>query len=211
MKGEITKALLDQALSYPQYQMLTRTLLEQERTTGPIQTDAYINYTRLAEKRMKKWDKIGKLLPELTEKIKSIDQPMTWLVLTEAWCGDAGQSLPFTNKMADLNPNITLKLLIRDEHPELMERFLTNGSRSIPKLIALSDQKEVLGTWGPRPEPIQMEFLRNKKTQKMSGSAFSEYMHLWYAKDKGLTLQLEFLAILDQWSQKLRSSLVQAD
>jgi len=209
MKGEITKDLIKQALSYKEYQLLTRTLLEQNKTTGPIQTEAYVNYTRLAEKRMNKWNKIGKLLPELGEKIQRVDQPMIWLVLTEAWCGDAGQSLPFMQKMVDLNPHLQLKLLIRDEHPELMERFLTKGAKSIPKLIALNAELDVVGTWGPRPEPIQEAFLENKTSQQMSGSAFSEYMHLWYAKDKGLTMQLEFLAKLDEWSQKLQSSQVQ--
>ena len=206
MKGEITNELIKQALSYKEYQLLTRTLLEQDKTTGPNQSEAYINYTRLAEKRMAKWNKIGKLLPDLIEKLQKIEQPMTWLVLTEAWCGDAGQSLPFMQKMVEHNANLKLKLLIRDEHPELMERFLTNGAKSIPKLIALNKELQVLGTWGPRPEPIQQEFLENKQSQKMSGQAFSEYMHLWYAKDKGLTMQLEFLAILEEWTQKLQSS-----
>jgi len=210
MQGEITKDLISKALSYSEYKLLTKTLIDQNKTTGPIQTEAYLNYTRMSEKRMKKWDKIGKLLPELEEKIISVKQPMTWLVLTEAWCGDAGQSLPFMHKMTELNENIQLCLLIRDEHPALMERFLTKGAKSIPKLIALDENLQVLGTWGPRPAPIQEEFLRNKETQAMTGSAFSEYMHLWYAKDKGLTMQLEFLAILDLWSQKLQSSPVQA-
>ena len=101
---------------------------------------------------------------------------------------------------------IELKLLIRDEHPGVMERFLTNGAKSIPKLIALNDSLEVLGTWGPRPAPIQEAFLENKQSQKLSGQAFSAQMHLWYAKDKGLTMQLEFLSILDQWSKELQSS-----
>ncbi len=207
----ITKALLEKALSYKEYQILTRTLIDQNRTTGPNQSEAYINYTRMAEKRMKKWDKIGKLLPELQEKITMIQKPMTWLVITEAWCGDAGQSLPFMNKMAQLNEQIDLKLVIRDEYPELIDQFLTNGARSIPKLIALNHDLNVIGNWGPRPEPIQNEFIENKTTQKMTGKEFSEYMHLWYAKDKGLSMQLEFLSILDGWTQKLQSLPVQAD
>lgn len=207
----ITKALLEKALSYKEYQILTRTLIDQNRTTGPNQSEAYINYTRMAQKRMKKWDKIGKLLPELQEKITMIQKPMTWLVITEAWCGDAGQSLPFVNKMAQLNEQIDLKLVIRDEYPELIDQFLTNGARSIPKLIALNHDLNVIGNWGPRPEPIQNEFIENKTTQKMTGKEFSEYMHLWYAKDKGLSMQLEFLSILDGWTQKLQSLPVQAD
>jgi len=208
---EITQDLLNKALSYKEYRLLTKTLVEQNKTTGSNQSEAYLNYTRMAEKRMNKWDKIGKLLPEVESNLQTVNEPMTWLVLTEAWCGDAGQSVPFMNKMAESNQNITLRFLMRDEYPELMDRFLTEGARSIPKLIALDKNLEVIGTWGPRPEPIQIELLDNKVTQERTGKEFSEYMHLWYAKDKGLAMQLEFLAILDVWSQKLQSLPEQAD
>ena len=61
---------------------------------------------------------------------------MDWLVLTEAWCGDAAQSLPIINKMAEVSDNITLRLILRDENLDVMDQFLQNGrSRSIPKLI----------------------------------------------------------------------------
>jgi len=139
-----------------------------------------------------------------------ISSPTTWLVITEGWCGDAAQNLPFLNKMAELNPNITLKLVLRDEHPELMDEFLTNGGRSIPKVIGLDESLNVLGSWGPKPIPMQKEFLENKVSQERTGKEFTEYLHLWYAKDKGLTLQNEILAILDVWKQKQLSLPAQA-
>lgn len=207
----ITQDLIENALTYKAYSELIEDLLEQNKTTGPIQSEAYIGYTQMAFKRMSKWDKIGKLNFELVEKLKDISKSMTWLVITEAWCGDAGQILPFMNKMAQENPLINLKLIFRDEHPEIMDRFLTNGARSIPVVVGLSERLNVLGQWGPRPAPIQMEFLENKISQERTGKEFSEYMHLWYAKDRGISLQNEFLAILDTWNQKLQSLPVQAD
>lgn len=211
MSALITTELISKAYRYDEYRQLLDDLLAEGKTTGHNQSESMINYAVLNQKRMRKWEKIGKITPELKEKLLDIKAPVTWLVLTEGWCGDAAQNLPFIHKMSEINPNIELKFILRDENPELMDQFLTNGGRSIPKLIALDEDLHVLGSWGPRPEPMQREFLENRITQERTGREFTEYMHLWYAKDKGLTLQNEFLAILDVWNQKLQSLPVQAD
>ncbi len=211
MSHLINQSLINDAYSYASYREFLDALLEEGKTTGTNQLESMINYAALNQKRMRKWDKIGKLTSELMDKLMSVDRKMTWLAITEGWCGDAAQNLPFLNKMAELNPNIDLRFVLRDENLPLIDAFLTNGGRSIPKLIALDDSHNVLGTWGPRPEPVQQAFLENKISQEKTGKEFTEYLHLWYAKDKGLTLQSEFLAILDVWNQKLQSLPVQAD
>jgi len=207
----INQSFINEAYTYASYRELLDNLLQQGKTTGTNQSESMVNYATLNERRMKKWDKIGKIIPELMDKLMSIDQKMTWLVVTEGWCGDAAQNLPFLNKMAELNPNIDLRFVLRDENLPLIDAFLTNGGRSIPKLIALDSELSVLGTWGPRPEPVQKAFLENKVSQERTGKEFTEYLHLWYAKDKGITLQGEILAILDVWNQKLQLLPVQAD
>lgn len=207
----INQSFINEAYTYASYRELLDNLLQQGKTTGTNQSESMVNYATLNERRMKKWDKIGKIIPELMDKLMSIDQKMTWLVVTEGWCGDAAQNLPFLNKMAELNPNIDLRFVVRDENLPLIDAFLTNGGRSIPKLIALDSELSVLGTWGPRPEPVQKAFLENKVSQERTGKEFTEYLHLWYAKDKGITLQGEILAILDVWNQKLQLLPVQAD
>jgi len=207
----INQSFINEAYTYASYRELLDNLLQQGKTTGTNQSESMVNYATLNERRMKKWDKIGKITPELMDKLMSIDQKMTWLVVTEGWCGDAAQNLPFLNKMAELNPNIDLRFVVRDENLPLIDAFLTNGGRSIPKLIALDSELSVLGTWGPRPEPVQKAFLENKVSQERTGKEFTEYLHLWYAKDRGITLQGEILAILDVWNQKLQLLPVQAD
>uniref|UniRef100_UPI004047FBB8 thioredoxin family protein n=1 Tax=Roseivirga sp. TaxID=1964215 RepID=UPI004047FBB8 len=105
-------------------------------------------------------------------------------------CGDAAQNLPFIHKMAEINPKIEIRVILRDEHPEVMNEFLTDGGKSIPKVIGLDPESlTVLGDWGPRPAVIQAEFLENRQTQAKSSSEFTEHLHFWYAKDKGITLQ----------------------
>jgi hypothetical protein len=173
-------------------------LLAENKTTGSIHTEAYLEYTRMNVKRMNRWDKTAKISPETEKAMKSIPISLTWLVITEAWCGDAAQNIPFLAKLADLNPQIELKLILRDEHPELMDAYLTDGARSIPKLIILSeDLSEVLGTWGPRPEILQ-DRQRAYKLDDLGVSPkdFSEGTHLWYAKDKNESLERELMELL---------------
>ncbi|GAB5525757.1 MAG: thioredoxin family protein [Roseivirga sp.] len=211
MKKVITQELVNKAMTYEQYRSLIDELLEQGLTTGPKQNEAMLNYGRLNQKRMKKWEKIAKITPELNERLLDIKRPVIWLVLTEGWCGDAAQNLPLIHKMAEINPLIKLRLILRDENPEVMDEFLTDGGRSIPKLIALDpDTLTPLGTWGPRPAPMQKLVMDNKVSQEKNYGELNEIMHLWYAKDRGITLQNEILAILGVWNKKQQSLPVQA-
>ncbi|MFB6257601.1 MAG: thioredoxin family protein, partial [Flavobacteriales bacterium] len=108
--------------------------------------------------------------------------------------------------------HVRLQLLWRDQHSDIMDQYLTEGGRSIPKLIALrSSNLEELGTWGPRPKPVQKEMLRIKEEYKNAPKkemieVLHKGMHKWYAEDKGQTLQEEFLSLLEEWTQKLEAS-----
>jgi hypothetical protein len=119
-------------------------------------------------------------------------------VITEAWCGDGAQSIPHLAKLADLNPLITLKIMFRDEHPELMDAYLTNGNRSIPKLVAMTaDLKQELFTWGPKPNyllDLHAAFRQNPEGR--SYSDFLEEVHLWYAKNKQKDLESEIYPLI---------------
>jgi hypothetical protein len=122
----------------------------------------------------------------------------TWLVITEAWCGDAAHNLPFMAKMADLMQQVSLRIVLRDENLELMDLFLTNGARSIPKLIRLDENLEVIGTWGPRPATLQAMVMENKKSQAYTYAEFSEVVQTWYNKNKGQEIEQEFIALLEE-------------
>jgi hypothetical protein len=194
----ITSELMDKAKTYVSYRKMIDQLLAENKTTGSIHTEAYLEYTRMNVKRMNRWDKTAKISAVIEKEIKSIHIPLTWLVITEAWCGDAAQNIPFLAKLADVNPKIELKLILRDEHPELMDEYLTDGARSIPKLIILTeDLADVIGTWGPRPEILQ-DRLKAYKLDDLgvSPEQFSEGTHLWYSKDKNESLERELTELL---------------
>ena len=196
----ITKEDINKAMSYAQYRHLSEELLAQGKTTGSNQSEAMINYTKLGVTRMKRLDKTAQLDESLIERIKAVDEKTYWVALTEIWCGDAGQNLPLINKMAELNDNIEFLLLLRDENLELMDSYLTNGGRSIPKVIFLkSEELEEMGTWGPRPTPVQKMMQDFKENPTMTKPEFAETIQRWYIQDKNQTIQKEFMELLDEW------------
>ena len=122
------------------------------------------------------------------------------MLITEGWCGDAAQNVPFIQALAALNPKIELRLFYRDQHPELMDAYLTNGGKAIPKLIVLraADLQE-LGTWGPRPAPAQVLMDDWKAQGGGDYTQIAEAIHGWYAKDRLITLQQELSEAIQAW------------
>src|SRR5690606_5194441 len=117
------------SLTYNQYRSLITDLLAQGKTTGQNHSEAMLDYTRMNVRRMERWDKTALVSAELQEKIAKINTPQTWLVLTEAWCGDAAQSIPFMVKAASHSPLVDIRFILRDEHPRVMDGYLTHGGR----------------------------------------------------------------------------------
>lgn len=182
----IIKNSLKNSLTYSDYRDLVKRLSEQNATTGLEQTEALINFTKLNEKRMKRWDKTLKVSEKAQTKIAEFTQNITWLVITESWCGDAAHVLPAINKVAELNNHINLKIVLRDENLALMDLFLTNGSRSIPKLIMIDDETgDVLNTYGPRPSEATSFVNRYKAKYGTLTPEFKEDLQHWYNNDKG--------------------------
>lgn len=89
--------------------------------------------------------------PDLRAAMADVKQPQWWMLLTEDWCVDSAFALPIIARAAALNPLVTLRILPRDEHLDVMDQFLTNGARSIPLLVAFSETGEERFRWGPRP------------------------------------------------------------
>lgn len=190
---------ISKTYNYRQYLDLFIGLFKNGKVTGLEQLPDRLEATALNIQRTKKWDKIAKIKPELEEILKKVDQPMNWLVITEGWCGDSSQNLPFINKMAEASDKIDLRIILRDENPEIMNQFLTNGTKSIPKLVCLNPENEVLWTWGPRPEGIIKlveEF--KQKNPAYTKEEFHQNLHLWYAKDRGSLIQDDFIKLLSK-------------
>jgi hypothetical protein len=199
---KITHAHIERSLTYAQYRRLMKERLAENETTGPDQSEKLLSYTRLNDHRMDRIEKSVKLLPELRQVLEACDKPLYWLVLCEAWCGDGAQNLPILSKMAGLSSCIELRILLRDENLDIMDAHLTNGGRSIPKLICLEkNMLREIGEWGPRPSAAQhmVEEFKRGSGSVVNKEELERNIHLWYANDRGLSLQHEFMQLLAQW------------
>lgn len=190
---------LSNSYTYLKYRNHVTKLLSEGKVSGNTQSEALLNYTKLNETRMNRLDKKLVVPEELIKRLLALKNRYTWLVISEGWCGDAAQLTPVFNKLATLSPNIELKMVLRDENEPLMQAFLTNGSRSIPKLIVLdAETNEVRASWGPRPKGAA-EFIRSYKSQYgvIDETAKTE-LHLWYTHDKGLSTQVELIELMEE-------------
>jgi hypothetical protein len=194
MKKIIEKSL-ENTFTYQEYRDLVSNLLTENKSTGNEQSEALTNYSLLNDRRMKRLDKTIKISEETITEIKKVNEPQTWLVLTEGWCGDAAQNLPVINKIAEVNSLIDLKLVLRDDHEELMDLFLTNGGKAIPKLIALDKENNVIDTWGPRPTTAAKMVVNYKTKNGGLDAQFKQDLQVWYNKDKGKDVQNDFVAL----------------
>jgi hypothetical protein len=187
---------IQKSISYEAFKQLVSRLLAEGKATGPQQSEALVHYSHLNLQRMHRVEKTLELLPEAKEALSGISRPQIWLVLTEGWCGDAAHTLPVMQALADLNPQIRLGILLRDENIELMDRYLTNGtSRSIPKLIAVDKTTGAeLFTWGPRPTALQEAFY-GMRSEGLPYDMIKEELQRWYNKDRTLTTQREIAAL----------------
>ena len=198
MKVAVAKALAN-SHSYMGYRKIISDLLQDGKSSGRAQSDELTHYTLLNETRMNRLDKTMVVSEEVILKMLNVKKNYVWLVLSEGWCGDAAQILPILNKMAVLTPNIELKIAFRDENEELMNRFLTNGSQSIPKLILLdAESLAVCGNWGPRPKGATHLIKSYKEQYGVIDETAKKELQLWYLHDKGLSVQNEVVALLEE-------------
>lgn len=197
----ITPQIIEQGISFEAYVEMTEKLLAENKTTGTDHSPFMVDYTRLNLQRMRRLIKTTLLLDEVRETLDGLEKEMVWVVLTEAWCGDAAQVVPVIAEIARYSNKISLHLLLRDEHPEVMDAYLTNGTRSIPKLICLEKGTlRELGSWGPRPATAQQMVLDAKKDPNLTKEEFIHRVHKWYADNKTLDTQKEILEKIRAWA-----------
>lgn len=193
----VIKKSIGNGISYEEYRKRVAQYAEEGKTSGATQTDDYINYTKLNESRMHRLDKTLQVVDEVKVFLENLDKEYIWLVLAETWCGDAAQVVPVINKMAEVSSKIDLKILFRDENEDVMNMFLTNGTKSIPKLIIIEKKSgEVIADFGPRPQGAKQLILDYKATHGVVDETAKINLQKWYLADKGFATQEEIVEIM---------------
>jgi thioredoxin-like negative regulator of GroEL len=193
-----TRELLAQAMTYSGYMQLSEQLVAEQRTSGPNQSAPYVHYTKLNLQRMKRLNKTTEVPSALKQLLQTKAKNWTWVVITEPWCGDAAQCVPVLEKLVLAVGGIETFYMLRDEHLEIMDAYLTNGGRAIPKLICLDADGQEIFTWGPRPAVIQEVMNRLKAEGITEISEIVEGIQKAYNEDKQNGIYQEFEALLQQ-------------
>ncbi|TNE80976.1 MAG: thioredoxin family protein [Bacteroidetes bacterium] len=196
---KLERSLVRDAFTYEEYRQLHKDMVDQGRTSGPNQTESLIFFTKLNAKRSDRLDKHHQLSEETLALLKGKRPKIYWLVLSEVWCADSAQILPIMAKIVEQAKFLSMGLLLRDDYPEVMEQFLSDGTNSIPKLIAFDEAGEALYTWGPRPSGAQaiVDQWKAEGKTRPKDEVMEEVQH-WYIADKGQSIETELRALLAQ-------------
>jgi hypothetical protein len=158
----------------------------------------YHQFVAAAEKNQGLWEGVYRTtpIPEWAlERACERGQGRRLLAIVEDWCGDASNTVPVLARLGDEASCLEMRLIERDQHPNVMDRYLTNGTRSIPIVIVLDEELQETGHWGPRPAELQAWVMENKDA--MPKDERHKQVRRWYAKDKGVTTLNEVLALLE--------------
>jgi hypothetical protein len=185
-----------EGMTYQQYSKMTKEESASRDTDNETSAEKELFETRkLNIQRMTRIDKSYEPGIELRDEINKIENYQLWMVITENWCGDSAQNLPYIAKIASLNKNIDLRIILRDTNPDIMDNYLTNGARSIPKLVAFDEGGNELFQWGARPKAAQ-QIVSELKAQGFEKKYFLEKLHSWYARNGGKEIEREILLLI---------------
>ncbi len=192
MKTEIKNEIQNNSLTYKQYIDLTNKEIENTDVNSLNDAEKTLfEYKKLNLQRSSRIEKHYSVNDELKSLIQNTKQIQTWVIITENWCGDSAQNLPYIKAFTEINPLINLKIILRDSNLDIMDRYLTNGTRSIPKLIAFDDNWNEIFNWGPRPQAAK-ELMEKFKKEGLSKTEKYEKLHLWYGRNRGKDIEREF-------------------
>lgn len=197
MITRILQESLEKSYSYKKYMELMEKLATEGKTTWHEPSPDMVALTALNFQRMKRLNKTLKISEEQQSFFASYQGKQIWVVITESWCADAAQTVPMLMKIAEICPNVELRLVLRDENHPLMNAFLTGGAMSIPIMVLVDAQSfKVLSQWGPRPEPATQMVVDYKKEHGKLTPQFKEDLQKWYNHDKGQSVAQEIQSIL---------------
>lgn len=118
------------------------------------------------------------------------------IVLTEDWCEPAIANVPVLVRLARESNKLDLRFFLRDQNPDLMNRYLKNGTyATIPAFIFFNQAFHEIGCWYEKPAKISKMELELRQELFSTDPAFA-----------GITLDTP----LQQFPDLARKILIQA-
>jgi hypothetical protein len=198
-KPVITADQLAASLYYPAYR---QHIIEALATPAPDPKLAkLLPYYQEDDARMNRIAPTIKLLPELQAALGKLTQRYIWAIITEGWCGDASETVPIIEAVAEASGgHLETRYFLRDANPDFINQYLTNGGRAMPIAVVLhADSLTEAGVWGPRPTPLQA-IHQDLKAREVPSKEITAQVHAWYEQDATRTTQQELLALMQRLS-----------
>ena len=151
-------------------------------------------YYPLNLQRMQRLVKTYQMVLEQAARLNNLPFKGHLLVISEPWCGDASQIIPILHRFFE--PSLSMRIIMRDEHPQLMANYLTNGSQSIPIVLVLDENYQAIAQWGPRPKATDV-ILHDFKQNHQDKELFLKEIQQYYNKNKGVDIVDEILELLE--------------
>lgn len=183
-------------IDFEQYIADAQKQIQAKEPIPPYHLPGILHYTERNLERMEQFLPHVQINKKLYNLLIEQKQKQHWIIITEAWCGDAAASVPVMTALSNCSENIQLQIARRDENPELMNLFLTNGGKGIPILVILDEQMNLLAHWGPRPAEAQKIALLRKDADAEQQKVYNRMLHDWYTQDAGKKLQEELYELL---------------
>jgi hypothetical protein len=93
--------------------------------------------------------------PDDLEAFRSLHGPIHVLALAEDWCGDVIANLPVLGRLARESGTLDLRIFLRDQNTDLMQRYLNQGKfESIPVFAFFDDSFNEIGVFTERPASV---------------------------------------------------------
>lgn len=189
------KKYWDKAISFDEYFKKTEEVVNKNEAELTEEELKMLDYYQLGVQRMSRMLKVYKPNEEQIQKLEEKNFKGKFLIITEGWCGDAGQTVPAVSLFFEGKNEV--RVIYRDENPDLIDQFLTNGTRSIPIVVVLDENDEVIAHWAPRPA-YGIELLKKHKAdpEKYTKDQFYNDIQVYYAKNRGKDAIDEILEII---------------
>ncbi len=198
MNAEFIQHVTESGLTPSAY----KEVMEQRAAIDPADLEGveaeHAEFAKLNLHRVGRIQRTWRPSEELASLVARIDGPQFWMALTEPWCGDSAQSLPCLEILAESNPHLTIHYVLRDDNLGIMDKYLTDGKRGIPLLVAFDNEGDELFRWGPRPAEAQ-EVFDDATEEGLEKPAKLEKLHLFYGRNRGRALDGELIAVLRRY------------
>jgi hypothetical protein len=118
-------------------------------------------------------------------------------IIMENWCGSSAGNVPYIVKLLSENPLIKITIVLRDTNIEFMDEYLTNGKRSIPKVIGFDDDGNEKFVWGSASK-MQAEFAATVQARNIDFQDFVKEIQAWFVENNAKAIESDFLEIFEK-------------